>query len=54
VSPVIEPIVDAIRFIDGLVEFESLPAGRGGGYDDEDKKAKRGEWRQEPDRRRQR
>jgi hypothetical protein len=45
----IEPIVDAIRFIDRLVEFDSLPPGRGDGDEDDDKQAKRCEWRQEPD-----
>ena len=45
----IEPIVDAIRFIDRLVEFDSLPPGRGHGDEDDDKQAKRGEWRQEAD-----
>src|SRR5208282_2568767 len=41
--------VDAIRFIDRLVEFDSLPPGRGDGDEDDDKQAKRGEGRQEPD-----
>ena len=45
----IEPIVDAIRFIDRLVEFDSPSPGRGDGDEDDDKQAKRGEWRQEPD-----
>jgi hypothetical protein len=45
----IEPIVDAIRFIDRLVEFDSLPPGRGDGDEDEDKQAKGCKWRQEPD-----
>ena len=42
----VEPIVDAVRFIDRLVEFDSLPPGRGDGDEDDDKQAKRGEWRQ--------
>ena len=45
----VEPIVDAVRFIDRLVEFDSLPPGGGDGDEDDDKQAKRGEWRQEPD-----
>ena len=35
------------RFIDRLVEFDSLPPGRGDGDEDDDKQAKRSEWRQE-------
>ena len=45
----IEPIVDAIRFIDRLVELDSPPSGRGGGDEDDDKQAKCGEWRQQAD-----
>jgi hypothetical protein len=33
--------------IDRLVEFDSLPPGRRDGDEDDDKQAKRGEWRQE-------
>ena len=45
----IEPIVDAIRFIDRLVDFNSLPPRRGDGDEDDDKQAKRGQRREEPD-----
>src|SRR6202040_3968037 len=45
----IEPIVDAIRFIDRLVELDTLPPGRGDGDEDEEKQAKGGKRRQEPD-----
>ena len=45
----IEPIVDAIRFIDRLKEIDSLPPGRGDGDEDDDKQAKRGQRRQKPD-----
>lgn len=42
-------IVDAIRLIDRLEDFDSLPPGRGDCDEDDDKQAKRCEWRQEPD-----
>ena len=41
----IEPIIDAIRFIDRLVEFDSLPPGGGDGDEDDGQQAKRGERR---------
>jgi hypothetical protein len=41
----IKPIVDAIRFIDRLVEFDSLPPGGGDGDEDDGQQAKRGERR---------
>src|ERR1700722_3540106 len=40
----IEPIIDAISSIDRLVEFDSLPPGRGKSDDDDEKQDKRGEW----------
>jgi hypothetical protein len=45
----VEPIVDAIRLIDRLVELDPLPPGRDDGDEDDDKQPKRGKWRQEPD-----
>jgi len=45
----IEPIVDPVRFINRLVDFNSLRPRRGDGDEDDCKEAKRGERRKESD-----
>jgi hypothetical protein len=44
----IEPVIDPIRFVDGLIKFHSLPPGCRNGNEDDDKQSERGKWCKEP------
>ena len=45
VLEILKKLQTDVEKIDRLVEFDSLPPGRSDGDEDDDKQAKRGDWR---------